>query len=143
VIGKEIQFFGALALSLQALCLTAKADPNEFVDLELVLAVDVSHSIDIEEQRIQRDGYVATFRDPDVINAMLADPNGRIAVTYLEWAGQNIQSVIVPWRVVCHEYRRSKRRCVTVREMKEGPSGSVVRDRSQATASCCRKERWW
>ena len=45
--------------------------------------------------------------------------------------------------VVCHEYRRSKRRCATVREMKEGPSGSVVRDRSQATASCCRQERWW
>ncbi len=40
-------------------------------------------------------------------------------------------------RVVCHEYRRSKRRCVTVREMKEGPSSSAIRSRSQATTSCC------
>jgi hypothetical protein len=38
---------------------------------------------------------------------------------------------------LCHEYRRSKRRCVTIREMKVGPSGSAIRSRSQATASCC------
>ncbi len=44
-------------------------------------------------------------------------------------------------RVLCHERCRSKRRRATVREMKEGPSGSAVRGRSQGTASCCRKER--
>jgi len=45
--------------------------------------------------------------------------------------------------VVCHEHRRSKRRCATVREMKEGPSRPEVRFWSQATASCCRQKRWW
>src|ERR1035437_8960104 len=45
--------------------------------------------------------------------------------------------------VVCHEHRRSKRRCATVREMKEGPSRPEVRFWSQATASCCREKRWW
>ena len=46
-------------------------------------------------------------------------------------------------RVVCHEHRQSKRRCATVREMKEGPSRSAVRCWSQTTASCCRQKRWW
>ena len=45
--------------------------------------------------------------------------------------------------VVCHEDRRSKRRCVTVREMKEGPSRPAVRFWPQTAASCCRQKRWW
>ena len=48
-----------------------------------------------------------------------------------------------PFRVVCHEHRREHRRCATVREMKEGPSGSAIRCRSQATASCCGQKPWW
>src|ERR1700730_18528071 len=48
-----------------------------------------------------------------------------------------------PDRVVCHEDRRSKRRCVTVREMKEGPSRPAVRFWPQTAASCCRQKRWW
>jgi hypothetical protein len=46
-------------------------------------------------------------------------------------------------RVVCHERRMSDLRRVTVREMKEGPSNSVIRSRSQATASCCGQKPWW
>ena len=46
-------------------------------------------------------------------------------------------------RVVCHEYRRSKRRYATVREMKEGPSRPAVRFWPQTAASCCRQKRWW
>src|SRR6476661_8436963 len=45
--------------------------------------------------------------------------------------------------VVCHERAVCVQRCGTVREMKEGPSRPAVRCRSQATASCCRQERWW
>ena len=48
-----------------------------------------------------------------------------------------------PDRVVCHEHRRSKRWCATVREMKEGPSRPAVRGRPQTTASRCRQKRWW
>ena len=43
---------------------------------------------------------------------------------------------------LCHEYRRSKRRCATVLEMKEGPSGSAIRGRSQVTASGCGQKPW-
>src|SRR5688572_31627974 len=70
------------------------------VDLELVIAVDVSLSMDIEEQRLQREGYVAAFRDPEIHKAIASGPNGRVAVTYLEWAGPANQQVVLPWTVV-------------------------------------------
>lgn len=70
------------------------------VDLELVLAVDVSLSMDLDEQRLQRDGYVAAFRDPEVQKAITSGPHGRIAVTYMEWAGPPSQQVVIPWTTV-------------------------------------------
>ena len=54
------------------------------VDLQLVLAVDVSRSMDVDEQRLQRDGYVAAFRHPDVLQAIADGALGRIAVSYVE-----------------------------------------------------------
>lgn len=70
------------------------------VDLLLALTVDVSLSMDLEEQRLQRDGYVAAFRDPLVWKAIGMGPSGRIAVTYIEWAGVATQSVVVPWTLI-------------------------------------------
>jgi hypothetical protein len=70
------------------------------VDLELVLAVDVSLSMDIDEQRLQREGYVAAFRDPEVHKAIASGGHGRIAVTYMEWAGPPTQQVVMPWTVI-------------------------------------------
>jgi hypothetical protein len=70
------------------------------VDLELVLAVDVSLSMDPEEQRLQREGYVAALRDPGITKAIQAGPNGRIAITYVEWAGPSVTMQIVPWRLI-------------------------------------------
>jgi hypothetical protein len=70
------------------------------VDLELVLAVDVSRSMDMDEQTLQRDGYVAAFRHKDVIEAISSGPNGRIAVSYVEWAGPAFQTTLVPWTVI-------------------------------------------
>jgi hypothetical protein len=76
------------------------AQETRAVDLELVIAVDVSLSMDIEEQRLQRDGYVAAFRDPEIHKAITSGPNGRIAVAYLEWAGPPSQQVVLPWTVI-------------------------------------------
>lgn len=73
---------------------------KDYVDLELVLAVDVSLSMDRDEQKLQREGYVAAFRDPSVVRAIQSGPNGRIAVTYVEWAGAGNQAVVMPWRVL-------------------------------------------
>jgi hypothetical protein len=73
---------------------------GEPVDLELVLAVDVSGSMDFYEQHLQRSGYVSAFRHPDVITAIGIGAHGRIAVTYIEWAGPFLQTVTVPWRII-------------------------------------------
>src|SRR4029079_16817746 len=70
------------------------------VDLELVLAVDVSRSMDMDEQNLQRDGYVAAFRHKDVIDAIASGPHGRIAVSYVEWAGPSFQTTLVPWTII-------------------------------------------
>ncbi len=70
------------------------------VDLELVLAVDVSGSMDMEERELQRAGYMAALVHPEVLHAIAAGPLGRIAVTLVEWAGGTVQTVAVPWRLV-------------------------------------------
>ena len=93
-----------IAVSLVVL-LAGSGVPNpavgeDAVDLELVLAVDVSLSMDDDEQRLQRDGYVAAFRDPGILDAIKSGLHGRIAVSYVEWAGSRLQSVVVPWHVI-------------------------------------------
>ena len=65
------------------------------VDLELVLAVDVSRSMDPDEQELQRAGYVAAFRDREVLRAIRSGPVGGIAVSYVEWAGTGLQRVVL------------------------------------------------
>jgi len=70
------------------------------VDLELVLAVDASPSIGIPEFFIQRRGYVAAFRNSQLIDAIRAGRYGRIAVAYVEWAGPTSQRVVVPWTLI-------------------------------------------
>ncbi len=70
------------------------------VDLELVLAVDVSGSMDREEQQLQRAGYVAAITRPEVLAAIRTGIYGRLAVIYVEWAGPGAQAVAVPWRLV-------------------------------------------
>ncbi|MGI9410072.1 MAG: DUF1194 domain-containing protein [Hyphomicrobiaceae bacterium] len=77
-----------------------KWQPVEFVDLELILAVDVSRSMNARRLQLQREGYVAAFRDPEVIRAIKSGPQGRVAVTYVEWSGSDSQTTIVPWRVI-------------------------------------------
>ena len=69
-------------------------------DLELVLAVDISRSMDYEEHELQRDGYVEAFRHKDVINALMSGPEGRIAVTYMEWAAEGATYQIIPWTMI-------------------------------------------
>jgi hypothetical protein len=70
------------------------------VDLELVLAVDVSGSIDAEEARQQRDGYVAAIADAAVVQAIQANFYRRIAVLYLEWASADYQRVALDWALI-------------------------------------------
>ena len=70
------------------------------VDAELVIAVDVSNSMDPEEQALQRGGYIAGLTSAEFLSAVRDGANGRIAVTYFEWAGPNDQKVVLPWRLI-------------------------------------------
>ncbi len=70
------------------------------VDLELVLAVDISQSMDLDEATLQRRGYVSALRHPDVIEGIQRGRLGRIAVTYVEWAGDHYQRTRVNWAEV-------------------------------------------
>lgn len=73
---------------------------DEAVDLELVLAVDVSQSVDYYEGRLQRQGYVRAFADPAIADAIAGGIHGRIAVTYVEWAGPGLWRVTADWRAI-------------------------------------------
>src|SRR5215510_7688962 len=73
------------------------------VDLELVLAVDISQSMDQDEHELQRMGYVEAFRHKDVINALMSGPEGKIAVVYMEWAGDFEPIVTIPWTIIDSE----------------------------------------
>jgi hypothetical protein len=91
----------SLAVAAVLVPLSDIASPQELdVDLELVLAVDVSRSMDPTEQDLQKSGYVAALQHSEVIAAIRAGFLGRIAVTYVEWAGPGSQTVIAPWTVI-------------------------------------------
>lgn len=70
------------------------------VDLELVLAVDVSGSVDFEEASLQRHGYIQAISSPEFAKAVTGGVLGRIAVIYVEWAGEDVQATVLDWRVI-------------------------------------------
>jgi len=82
---------------------SSSADETSEVDLLLVLAADASGSMSSIELRLQRDGYARAFRHHDTAAAILSGALGRIAVTYVEWAGRNDQVVVVPWTVLADQ----------------------------------------
>ncbi|RMF35878.1 MAG: DUF1194 domain-containing protein [Alphaproteobacteria bacterium] len=90
---------GALALWLSLLAL-APAAAQEAVDLELVFAVDVSRSMDYDEQVLQREGYADALTHPATIAAILSGPRGRIAIAYLEWGGPWSLRTVLDWTTI-------------------------------------------
>jgi hypothetical protein len=70
------------------------------VDVELILAVDVSYSMDMDELAIQREGYAQAIVSKEFLQALKSLPNGKISVTYFEWAASSDQKIIIPWRVI-------------------------------------------
>lgn len=70
------------------------------VDVELVLAVDISYSMDQDELALQREGYARALTSHEFLNALRQGIHGKVAVTYFEWAGASDQRVVVPWRVI-------------------------------------------
>ena len=90
----------ALVGSMAALLGTTPARADTPVDLQLVLAVDVSRSIDEVEAELQRRGYVEALTNDRVIDAILSGEHKRIALCYTEWAGTHYQMVVIDWSVI-------------------------------------------
>jgi hypothetical protein len=90
----------AAALLLVCALAPAEAAAQSDVDLALVLAVDISYSMDPDEQALQREGFAEAFRSPLVHQAIRGGMVGRIAVTYMEWAGAEDQTIVVPWTIL-------------------------------------------
>jgi hypothetical protein len=89
-----------LALAWTLVVLPPQARAETEVDLALVIAVDISFSMDTDEQALQREGFAQAFRSKLVHDAIRGGMLGRIAVTYMEWAGSPDQKVIVPWTIL-------------------------------------------
>lgn len=89
-----------LAVIVAAIAAASAKAAETDVDLELVLAVDVSRSMDFDEQEVQRNGYIAGLTHPEILAAIRSGFLGRIAVTYVEWAGPGSYAVVVPWTLI-------------------------------------------
>ena len=70
------------------------------VDIELVIAVDISYSMDLDELAVQREGYALAIVSKEFLQALKNGPNSKIAVTYFEWSASTDQKIIIPWRVI-------------------------------------------
>jgi len=92
--------FARSILALLA-CLTvlaaAPARAEEPVDLLLVLASDVSRSVDTRKFQLQREGYAAALSNPRVVEAIRSGMHGRIAICFVEWAGSTSQKLVIDW----------------------------------------------
>jgi Protein of unknown function (DUF1194) len=73
------------------------------VDVEIVLAADVSRSVDDKEFALQRKGYAAALTDPRVLKAILAGKKRTIGVCFVEWSGEDEQRVVVDWSKIRDE----------------------------------------
>jgi Protein of unknown function (DUF1194) len=70
------------------------------VDIELVIAVDVSYSMDLDELAVQREGYAQAIISKEFLQALKNGPNSKVALTYFEWSASSDQKIIIPWRVI-------------------------------------------
>src|ERR1051326_453968 len=84
---------------LSAAPLPAAAE-GENADLLLVLAADVSRSIDAAKFQLQREGYASAITNPQVLDAINSGPNGRIALCFVEWSGVASQRLVIDWALV-------------------------------------------
>ena len=96
----QISRRAAIVLAFASALFAASPARTEPVDLLLVLAADVSRSIDSQKFQLQREGYAAALADPRVIDAIQSGRRGRIGVLFLEWSGFGNQKVVIDWTVV-------------------------------------------
>jgi hypothetical protein len=98
--GVVITGLGGVAAPANSPLLAQRSTGAVPVDVELVLAVDVSYSMDQDEQVLQREGYTAAVTSQEFLRALKQGMHGKVAMTYFEWAGTHHNEIIVPWREI-------------------------------------------
>jgi hypothetical protein len=92
--------WGAFAAPRLADLPGSRATGSTEVDVELVLAIDISYSMDFDELALQREGYVQAITSQEFANALKQGTNGKVAITVVEWAGIAEQRIVLPWRLI-------------------------------------------
>ncbi len=98
--GGDVAGFAAPRPRHQLPVQSAQKQAAASVDIELILAVDVSYSMDMDELAVQREGYAQAIVSREFLQALKSLPNGKISVTYFEWAATGDQKIIIPWRLI-------------------------------------------
>jgi hypothetical protein len=100
-IGTALALAGAALAAPRVTDFPGKQAANSVeVDVELVMAVDISYSMDMDELALQREGYAQAIGSQEFLSALKQGMHGKIAVTLVEWAGVADQRVVVPWRLI-------------------------------------------
>ena len=89
---------GAAAPSQKPAAANKQTVPS--VDVELIIAVDVSYSMDLDELAVQREGYAQAIVSKEFLQALGSGPTNKISVTYFEWSASSDQKIIIPWRLI-------------------------------------------
>jgi hypothetical protein len=97
---RAIRLVVAVLAVVATLFFVPAARAAEAVDLLLVLAADVSRSIDTPKFQLQRDGYAAAITDRRVLNVIRSGPNHQIAVCFVEWSGVGAQKLVIDWTII-------------------------------------------
>jgi hypothetical protein len=100
IAGGDVASYAAPRAGTELASPTAEKQDTPPVDVELILAVDVSYSMDLDELAVQREGYAQAIVSREFLQALKSLPNGRISITYFEWAASNDQKIIIPWRLI-------------------------------------------
>jgi hypothetical protein len=100
IAGLSGSWTGGLAAPKAGPVLADRSPSAIAVDTELVIAVDVSYSMDPDEQALQREGYITGITSREFMHALRGGMHGKVAVTYFEWAGPYDQKIVVPWRLI-------------------------------------------
>ncbi len=98
--GGDVAGFAAPGPKTEMSAQSAQKQAAASVDIELILAVDVSYSMDMDELAIQREGYAQAIVSKEFLQALKSLPNGKVSVTYFEWAASSDQKIIIPWRLI-------------------------------------------
>jgi hypothetical protein len=98
--GGDVAGFAARGPKTELAAQSAQNQAAASVDIELILAVDVSYSMDMDELAVQREGYAQAIVSKEFLQALKSLPNGKISVTYFEWAASSDQKIIIPWRLI-------------------------------------------